>query len=226
MGDVPDPATTDGRSATPAWRRSRAGRAALLVATVACFALGAAVVRTRLRNDARYSDAAGVAAFLSGHHLECEAGGGGVHALESVSVEAARARVARLGELPELDLLLGSGLVFEGLAPCSVPAGGESLHLVLSLREGDLPGVEASLFVQRGPSQMPLDEDSAYRVTPRRSGVTPEGAAREVAEVLAWRRGELVVFAVSSQLQFARALHGLLGGPPECTATCLGFNGR
>lgn len=189
----------------------------LLATAGAVIAGGWVVARQRWRNDARRSDSAGVAAFLSMHHHRCESEDvSASDEFERLSAELTPSRVAALfGDVPWIEAITSPNLVFEGLGNCTVPAGGASIHLLLSFAGDQLPGVKVSVFLQRGPSTLPLDEDVAHRLEPK-------NRSAEEPEILAWRRGDLVCFVVSGNRNLARLVHSELDGPPEYMPSCLG----
>lgn len=99
----------------------------------------------------------------------------------------------RLGDLAQ------AGLKFWGAGACAVPGGGRSVHLFFELSGESPRGV--SLFVQRDPDKLKLEDGQVYRLLPR------EGAETRVPTALVWRSEGLIYFLVSrdeSSLETAR----------------------
>lgn len=202
--------------APPPAHRPRTSRRALVVGLL--LAAGTLVglrwlQERRAGQRALWDDDAGVVAFLTAHHLR-GLEGADADELEPVSVAEAEERLAAdFPDGPRLDFLDGESLVLEGLGTCAVPAGGLSRHLGITWREGGEPAARVSLFLQRAPSALPLEEERALELGRRRTGAPT---------VLAWRRGEVLLFAVSRTRWLPRALLRELDGPPLFEPTCLG----
>lgn len=176
--------------------------------------LGSHALRQRREDQhALWDDSTGVVAFLSAHHLRWVEGKDAGE-LEPVSVaEAAEGLAADFPDVPRLDFVDGDSLVLDGLGVCTVPAGGASRHLGITWREGGEPAGRVSLFLQRAPSALPLEEERALEL----------GRARISAPVVVgWRRGEVLFFAVSRTRWLPRLLLRELGGPPVHEPSCLG----
>lgn len=176
--------------------------------------LGSHALRQRREDQhALWDDSTGVVAFLSAHHLRWVEGKDAGE-LEPVSVaEAAEGLAADFPDVPRLDFLDGEQLALEGVGACAVPQGGAARHLAITWLEGGELAGRVSLFLQRAPSALPLEEERALELGRPRTGAPT---------VLAWRRGDVLCFAVSRTRWLPRVLLRELEGPPVFEPSCLG----